>query len=58
MFYINKTFYNLHVKLTDYIISIYRLEGEGEFTDTDGQVWMGTFRYRAAPGLRFKLNLD
>ena len=35
----------------------FRLEGDGEFTDTDGQVWTGTFRYKAAPGLRFKLGL-
>ncbi|XP_013383908.1 MORN repeat-containing protein 2-like [Lingula anatina] len=34
-----------------------RLEGEGEFTDTDSQVWAGTFRYKAAPSLRFKLRL-
>ena len=36
----------------------YRLEGEGgQFTDTVSQQWTGTFRYRAAPGLRFKLNM-
>ncbi|XP_002731054.1 uncharacterized protein LOC100366738 [Saccoglossus kowalevskii] len=34
-----------------------RMEGEGEFTDTDSQVWTGTFRYKAAPGLKFKLGL-
>ncbi|CAH1772922.1 unnamed protein product [Owenia fusiformis] len=35
-----------------------RIEGEeGEFTDTEGQIWTGTFRYKAAPGLRFKLSL-
>ncbi|XP_067943618.1 MORN repeat-containing protein 2-like [Watersipora subatra] len=34
-----------------------RIEGEGEFTDTEGQVWVGTFRHKAAPGLKFKLNL-
>jgi len=35
----------------------YRIEGEGEFKDTEGQVWTGTFRHKAAPGLKFKLNL-
>ncbi|XP_064597026.1 MORN repeat-containing protein 2-like [Liolophura sinensis] len=35
-----------------------RMEGEGQFTDTEGQNWTGTFRFKAAPGLRFKLNLD
>ncbi|KAK3087614.1 hypothetical protein FSP39_008381, partial [Pinctada imbricata] len=35
-----------------------KLEGTGQFTDTEGQVWTGTFRYKAAPGLRFRLNLD
>ncbi|KAK7092055.1 MORN repeat-containing protein 2-like [Littorina saxatilis] len=34
-----------------------RLEGEGQFTDTVSQQWTGTFRYKAAPGLRFKLNM-
>jgi len=33
------------------------MEGEGQFTDTDGQVWSGNFWYKAAPGLRYKLNL-
>lgn len=32
-----------------------KMEGDGDFTDTDSQVWTGTFRYKAAPGLRFKL---
>jgi len=32
-----------------------RMEGDGEFTDTEGQVWTGAFRYKAAPGLKFKL---
>ena len=39
------------------IIAFYRMEGDGEFTDTDGQNWTGMFRYKAAPGLRFKLAL-
>jgi len=34
-----------------------KMEGDGEFTDTDGQIWTGMFRYKAAPGLRFKLGL-
>ena len=34
-----------------------RLEGDGEFTDTDGQIWHGMFHHHAAPGLRFKLCL-
>ena len=36
----------------------FRMEGEGQFTDTEGQIWTGTFRYKAAPGLCFRLNLD
>ena len=35
----------------------YRIEGEGQFTDTEGQVWVGTFRHKAAPGLKFQLKL-
>ncbi|XP_067664362.1 MORN repeat-containing protein 2-like [Haliotis asinina] len=35
-----------------------RMEGDGDFTDTENQTWTGTFRYRAAPGLRFKLNME
>ncbi|XP_041361339.1 MORN repeat-containing protein 2-like isoform X2 [Gigantopelta aegis] len=35
-----------------------RLQGDGQFTDTDIQKWTGTFRYRAAPGLRFKLDME
>ncbi|KAI8505882.1 MORN repeat containing 2 [Branchiostoma belcheri] len=35
-----------------------KMEGDGEFIDTEGQTWTGTFRHRAAPGLRFKLNLE
>lgn len=35
-----------------------RMEGEGEFTDTEGQVWTGLFRYKAAPGLKFKLAMS
>ncbi|KAK0053934.1 MORN repeat-containing protein 2 [Biomphalaria pfeifferi] len=35
-----------------------RLEGEGEFYDTEGQIWTGAFRFRAAPGLKFKLNMN
>lgn len=34
-----------------------RLEGQGQFTDTVSQQWTGTFRFKAAPGLRFKLNM-
>ncbi|KAG9338053.1 hypothetical protein JZ751_027129 [Albula glossodonta] len=33
------------------------LEGEGEYTDARGLVWMGTFRFRTAPGLKLKLNM-
>ncbi|CAG5120362.1 unnamed protein product [Candidula unifasciata] len=35
-----------------------RLEGEGTYTDTEGQVWFGTFHYKTAPGLKFKLSMD
>ncbi|XP_071950631.1 uncharacterized protein [Antedon mediterranea] len=34
-----------------------RMEGDGSFTDTNRQVWVGTFRNRAAPGLKFKLEV-
>jgi len=34
-----------------------KMEGEGEYTDTQGQVWTGMFRYKAAPGLKFKLQM-
>jgi len=36
----------------------FRLEGKGNFTDTDGQMWTGNFRYKAAPGLNFHLRLE
>ena len=39
------------------VVICFRMEGEGEFTDTEGQIWTGQFRYKAAPGLRFKLGL-
>ncbi|XP_072042407.1 uncharacterized protein [Amphiura filiformis] len=32
-----------------------KMEGDGEFMDTERQVWVGAFRYKAAPGLKFKL---
>lgn len=32
-----------------------KLLGEGAFTDTSGQTWTGNFHYKAAPGLKFKL---
>ncbi|XP_032229987.2 MORN repeat-containing protein 2 isoform X1 [Nematostella vectensis] len=34
-----------------------KLEGYGNFTDVKGQVWYGNFTHKAAPGLKFKLNL-
>ncbi|XP_006638614.2 MORN repeat-containing protein 2 [Lepisosteus oculatus] len=33
-----------------------KLEGEGQFTDSRGLVWMGNFHYKAAPGLKLKLD--
>ena len=33
------------------------MEGEGNFQDTEKQVWVGAFRYKAAPGLKFKLSM-
>lgn len=35
-----------------------KLMGNGQFRDTEGQAWTGDFMGRAAPGLRFKLELD
>ena len=43
------------IKKRNYVY--YRIEGEGQFTDTEGQVWVGTFRHKAAPGLKFQLKL-
>lgn len=34
-----------------------KLEGHGTFTDVHSQVWYGNFTHKAAPGLKFKLNL-
>ncbi|XP_068705991.1 radial spoke head 1 homolog [Montipora foliosa] len=34
-----------------------RLEGQGTFTDVRSQVWYGSFTHKAAPGLKFKINL-
>ena len=34
-----------------------KLQGEGSFCDTHDQIWSGTFHGKAAPGLKFKLNL-
>lgn len=34
-----------------------KLHGEGLFCDTHDQVWTGMFHHKAAPGLKFKLNL-
>ena len=50
-----------HTLKTSHGISVsfrLRLEGKGFFTDTEGQVWTGQFRYKAAPGLQFQLRLD
>ena len=37
--------------------ALHRLEGHGTFTDVHSQVWYGNFTHKAAPGLKFKLNL-
>ncbi|XP_051867694.1 MORN repeat-containing protein 2 isoform X1 [Pristis pectinata] len=34
-----------------------RLEGEGKFIDAEGYEWIGTFHYKAAPGLKLKLDM-
>ncbi|XP_031565503.1 MORN repeat-containing protein 2-like isoform X2 [Actinia tenebrosa] len=34
-----------------------KLEGHGTFTDINKQVWHGNFTHKAAPGLKFKLDL-
>ncbi|KAK1171603.1 MORN repeat-containing protein 2 isoform X1 [Acipenser oxyrinchus oxyrinchus] len=34
-----------------------KLEGEGEFTDIKGLQWIGNFHYKAAPGLKLKLDI-
>ncbi|XP_067844471.1 MORN repeat-containing protein 2 [Heptranchias perlo] len=34
-----------------------KLEGEGKFIDADDYEWIGTFHYRAAPGLKLKLDM-
>ena len=33
-----------------------RIDGEGEFTDVDGHVWMGNVSGKEALGLRLKLS--
>lgn len=56
--YISRTnHYQLLLKQLIYFSSD-RLEGEGEFTDTESQQWTGIFRYKAALGLLFKLNME
>nr|XP_004227382.1 MORN repeat-containing protein 2-like [Ciona intestinalis] len=34
-----------------------KLQGNGVFNDHHGQPWVGEFRYKAAPGLKFQLNM-
>lgn len=34
-----------------------RLEGDGEFTDSQGLVWTGKFHNKAALGLKLKVNM-
>ncbi|XP_059842399.1 MORN repeat-containing protein 2 isoform X1 [Hemitrygon akajei] len=34
-----------------------KLEGEGKFIDAQGYEWIGTFHYKAAPGLKLKLDV-
>ncbi|XP_048456641.1 MORN repeat-containing protein 2 isoform X1 [Rhincodon typus] len=34
-----------------------KLEGEGKFIDSEGYEWVGTFHYRAAPGLKLKMDM-
>uniref|UniRef100_UPI00398EE153 MORN repeat-containing protein 2 isoform X2 n=1 Tax=Pristiophorus japonicus TaxID=55135 RepID=UPI00398EE153 len=34
-----------------------KLEGEGKFIDAEGYEWIGTFHYKAAPGLKLKLDM-
>ncbi|KAE8601387.1 hypothetical protein XENTR_v10013656 [Xenopus tropicalis] len=34
-----------------------RMEGEGEYVDAHGLQWRGMFHYKAAPGLRLKLEI-
>ena len=43
------------IQFIQFLVVVSRMEGDGKFTDTDGQVWSGTFRYKAAPGLRFQV---
>ncbi|XP_042189423.1 MORN repeat-containing protein 2 isoform X2 [Callorhinchus milii] len=34
-----------------------KMEGEGEFIDLDDHHWIGMFHFRAAPGLKLKMNI-
>ena len=42
---------------TSSIFVLHRLDGQGTFTDVRLQVWYGNFTHKAAPGLKFKLNM-
>uniref|UniRef100_A0A0B6Y0V6 MORN repeat-containing protein 5 n=1 Tax=Arion vulgaris TaxID=1028688 RepID=A0A0B6Y0V6_9EUPU len=35
-----------------------RIEGDGVFIDTEGQAWTGTFHYKTALGLKFRLDMN
>ena len=57
--YCERIFYAQNFELMVQLFSVFsRLEGKGFFSDTEGQIWTGQFRYKAAPGLQFKLRLD
>ena len=47
----------LHCFHCSYGFVLYRLEGQGTYTDVHSQVWYGNFTHKAAPGLKFKLSM-
>ena len=50
------TEYNTGIHIVHQLM-YYRLDGDGEFTDKNGQIWGGNFANKKAIGLQFKHQL-
>lgn len=46
------SFYFMQMWMCDAFPGVGRLEGDGAFTDPQGQVWKGKFQGKTAPGLK------
>lgn len=46
-----------HMQKKGYLWFFCRLEGDGEFTDSQGLLWTGMFHNKAALGLKLKVNM-